>query len=545
MNIKQDGIAPNSARLLWAGFTAILAAGTGFGIRGGILGAWGAEFGFTGQQLGDINGAGFTGFCFGIIVGGLVCDRIGYGRLVIAAFALHVLSAVVTLAADPGQAMATSYDLLKWGTFTFALANGTLEAVANPLVATLFPGRRTHYLNILHASWPAGLVLGGMIGWVLGEGASAWPWKAQLALFLVPTLVYGLMFLGQHMPKSEASQKGMTLGEMFHDVGILGGLVVCFLIALFFAGPLGLPGWASYCLGGALLLGLAVITRWSMGAWVLFALFVAHALVGAVELGTDGWIQNITGNILTPAEGKILFVFTSALMFALRFCAGFIEKRIGLSPVGILLVCAVLACVGLNLVSTVATFVGAMAALAVYAVGKTFFWPTMLAVASDRFPRTGAVAISIMGGIGMMSAGLIGSPGLGYAKDRFAGQELQSRNPAAYATYRAETPSRFLFFDQAIGLDGKKLGEVQKSLDSARTELAAAGVADPLAALAKLTAEQKAVHEASIAGDRKTLVADSVIPALMALIYLGLLAYFRAIGGYRVVHIATEGDGKR
>lgn len=534
----------NAMRLLWAGFMAILAAGVGFGIRGGILANWGAEFGFTAQQLGDINGAGFTGFCFGIIIGGLICDRVGYGKLVIAAFALHALSAFVTLAAAPTQEPTTSFRLLYWGTFIFAVANGTLEAVANPLVATLFFHNRTHYLNILHASWPAGLVLGGVIGWTLGEQAG-WHWKAQLALFLVPTAIYGLMFLGQHMPKSEASQKGLSFAEMFKDVGLLGALVVCFLLALFFSNAIGISNGTAYGLAGVLLVVVAVMTRFSIGAWLLFSLFVAHALVGAVELGTDGWIQNITGNILTPAQGKILFVFTSAVMFSLRFCADFIEKRMGLSPVGILLACAILACVGLNLASTIETFGGAMLALLVYAVGKTFFWPTMLAVASDRFPRTGAIAISMMGGIGMMSAGLIGSPGLGYAKDRFAGEALRQADPAVFESHKAETPSKFLFFAQTTGLDGKKLGTVQESLSKARAELLQAGNKDPKAALERLTAAERAVYEASIKGDRKTLVADSFIPATMALIYLGILIYFRAIGGYKPVHIGeTESAAK-
>src|SRR5438552_13553282 len=200
MNIRQDGIAPNAKRLLWAGFAAILAAGIGFGIRGGILANWGTDFGFTAAQLGDINGAGFTGFCFGIIIGGLLCDKIGYGKLVIAAFALHVVSAFVTFSASKRMTQDTAYLVLYLGTFIFAVANGTLEAVANPLLATLFPHNRTHYLNILHASWPAGLVLGGAIGWFLGE-KFAWPCKWPLGLFLIPTAIYGLMFLGQHMPK--------------------------------------------------------------------------------------------------------------------------------------------------------------------------------------------------------------------------------------------------------------------------------------------------------------------------------------------------------
>jgi MFS family permease len=531
MNIRQDGIAPNAGRLLWAGFAAILAAGIGFGIRGGILANWGTDFGFTATQLGDINGAGFTGFCFGIIIGGLLCDKIGYGKLVIAAFALHVLSAFVTFSATKGMSQETAYLVLYLGTFIFAVANGTLEAVANPLVATLFPHNRTHYLNILHASWPAGLVLGGFAGALLG---GSWSWKAQLGLFLIPTVIYGLMFLGQHMPKSEASVKGLSLGEMMKDVGLLGGAVVCLLVALFvkeaLGGMLALllkndfftgPTWGYLSWGVGLVLWLAVggLTRGSIGAWLLFVLFVVHALVGAVELGTDGWIQNITGNILTPTQGKVLFVFTSAVMFSLRFCADFIEKRIGLSPVGILLSCATLACIGLNLVSGIATFGGAMGALVVYAVGKTFFWPTMLAVTSDRFPRTGAVAISIMGGIGMMSAGLIGSKGLGYAKDRFVGEELYKADPAVFAEFKAEKPSKFLFFEGSFGLDGSKLGAVNATPRESRD------------------AKQKLVADANMKGDRRTLVADSFIPATMALIYLLILLYFKAIGGYKTVHI--------
>src|SRR5579862_5689151 len=225
----------NERRLLWAGFMAILAAGVGFAIRGGIFHDWQAEFGFTGGQLGAIGGFGFTGFCFGIVIGGMLADKLGYGWLVIAAFALHVLSAIVTFMASPSNKDA-AYNFLCAGMFIFAYANGTLEAVANPLVATLFPQNRTHYLNILHASWPGGMILGGMVGWFFG---GSWSWKVQLGTYLIPTVLYGVMFLGQKMPKSEAAEKGLSLAEMFGDVGILGGLVACYLLALFFGNVIG------------------------------------------------------------------------------------------------------------------------------------------------------------------------------------------------------------------------------------------------------------------------------------------------------------------
>ena len=117
-----------------------------------------------------------------------------------AAFLFHVLSAFITFAATKGQAQNTAYLFLYIGTFVFALANGTLEAVANPLVSTLFPSNRTHYLNILHASWPAGLVVGGLIGWILGDGMGV-SWKIQLGLFLVPTVLYGVCVHGPALPE--------------------------------------------------------------------------------------------------------------------------------------------------------------------------------------------------------------------------------------------------------------------------------------------------------------------------------------------------------
>src|SRR5207247_7644754 len=185
----------------------------------------GSAFGFAGSHAGAIGGAGFSGFCFGIIIGGVICDKIGYGKLVILAFALHVLSAIVTFTAKGGGAYLSLY----WGMFIFAYANGTLEAVANPLVATLYPNNRTHFLNILHASWPAGLVIGSVLGWILDDKLKL-DWRIQLSLYLIPTIGYGLMFFGQHMPKSEASVKGLKFGEMFKDVGVLGALIVCYLL---------------------------------------------------------------------------------------------------------------------------------------------------------------------------------------------------------------------------------------------------------------------------------------------------------------------------
>jgi hypothetical protein len=123
-----------------------------------------------------------------------------------------------------------------------------------------------------------------------------------------------------------------------------------------------------------------------------------------------------------------------------------------------------------------------------------------------------------MGGIGMLSAGLIGGPGLGFGKDRFAAEALQATAPAVYAEVRAAEPSKFLFFPPVRAIDGKTLAEAKEA--------------------AVKTPAQAAIVAADQAGDRRTLKVDSYIPAIMALIYLGMLLYFKAIGGYRAVHIA-------
>jgi MFS family permease len=548
---NQDAIAPNASRLLWAGFVAILAAGVGFGVRGGLFGTWETAFGLNGAQLGAISlGAGFISFCFGIIIGGIIVDKIGYGKLVLAAFLLHVVSAFVTFAAKPGMSSETAYLFLYWGTFLFGLANGTLEAVANPLVATLYPKNRTHYLNILHASWPLGMVFGGLIGWTLGSGENAWDWKWQLALYLLPTVAYGVMFFGQKYPKSEASAKGLKLGEMFKDVGILGTLIVSVLLFFFlrrdfFGGLIGLNETLSTALSAlvsfALLAWVATITKFAVGHWMIFVLFIAHALVGSVELGTDGWIQNITGTLLNPEQGKILFVFTSLVMFGLRFCAHFIEQKAGLKPIGLLLVCSILACIGLNLVSAINTFGAAFGALLVYAFGKTFFWPTMLAVIGDRFPRTGAVAMSLMGGVGMLSVGLLGGPGLGYARDRFSADELKKADAALYEQVKGKgAPSTFLSFDAVHAIDPATLAPA-KAAFAAKTAVERGSEDKKVIELAQaITPEQEIIAKADIQGNRKVLKVDSLIPAAMAVIYLLLLLYFRSIGGYKPVTVEEQ-----
>jgi hypothetical protein len=216
---------------------------------------------------------------------------------------------------------------------------------------------------------------------------------------------------------------------------------------------------------------------------ILLMLLFLHALVGYVELGTDSWITNITDKIMeSPKLATLLFMWTSGLMFILRFFAGPIVHKI--SPLGLLFASAVVACTGLLLLSQAPATMGWLSvgfcfiAATVYGFGKTFFWPTMLGVASERFPRGGALTLGMMGGIGMLSAGLLGGPGIGYKQDYFASKHLkdpQTGNPDTYDRYKSDDVNSFLeftgVFPKISGLDGSKVAALKDGGQQLKTDM--------------------------------------------------------------------------
>ncbi|MDQ3331652.1 MAG: MFS transporter, partial [Planctomycetota bacterium] len=289
-----------------ASFLTLIAAGMGFAIRGGILNDWAAQYGFTKFELGLITGGGLLGFGLVILGASLITDWIGYKAMLLLGFAFHVISAVITLAATPvfdAAGKDAAYWCLWSGMLLFSIGNGLCEAVINPLVATLYPNRKTHYLNILHAGWPGGLVIGAVFAKLfVGAGASVehLRWEIPMAFFLVPTLIYGIITIKEHFPISEARAAGVTFGRMLAE----------------FASPL------------------------------LLFLLLLQACVGYVELGTDSWITNITNEIV-KGQGLYLFIWASSIMFVLRFFAGPIVEKI--NPLGLLFISACLGCIGLLL----------------------------------------------------------------------------------------------------------------------------------------------------------------------------------------------------
>jgi len=469
----------NNRALFVASFLTLIAAGFGFAVRGAILGDWGTQFDFTKQELGTITGMGFVGGGLTIILFSTITDRIGYKSILIGAFVLHAFSAVVTLAATPVYAAfgkAATYNCLYWGMFMFSLANGLCETAINPLVATLYQRQKTHYLNMLHAGWPGGLILGGVVAYLF---CGARPlithlrWEIAIGLFLIPTAIYGVIVLREKFPISEARAAGVSFGTMLLE----------------FVSPL------------------------------LLLLLVLHAMIGYVELGTDSWIQNILNNVVGE-NAFLLFVYMSALMFILRFFAGPIVERI--NPIGLLFAASIVACIGLMGLGYGNAGLAVLAAGTIYAVGKTFFWATMLGVVGERFPKGGALTMGTIGGIGMLSAGLLGGPGIGYEQDRYASQKLKEESASLYERYSANDHSRFLFFEPIKGLDSRKVGELMEKVANKQ----------PLSTQQEQDA--KPVEEARLYGGQMALRKTAIVPAMMAVGYLILIIYFRLKGGYRV-----------
>jgi MFS family permease len=540
-------------RLLWAGFMAILAEGVGFAVRGGILGQWAQQYGFTMTELGQITGGGLTGFGVIIILSSLVADKVGYGALMVSAFALHFLSAVVTLGA--GWAFAhggriSALHCLSAGMFLFAMGNGLCEGVANPLVAALFQKDKSKYLNILHAGWPGGLILGALASYFMagGDGGQPVAWQIQMSLFLIPVALYGIMLFGQKFPKSEASVHKVKFTDMLKELGFFGALIICFFLALWLqdiCGALGLPtavGWAG---GAVLVLAFGFSTKFSPGYFLMVLMLILHSIQGYVELGTDSWVSKITGNFLhSEKNGLLVFAYINGLMFALRFFAGPIVHKI--SSLGLLFVSAILGSVGLLMLGHSEAAWFCVIAASVYAVGKTFCWPTLLAVVSEQFPKGGAITIGAMGACGTLCAGLMGGPGIGFNQDSHTTAKLQAENPAVFERYKASSEATFMVIFKTTALDGAKVGILENNGKDIDTDPNLAGLktwwdtAKPTAAT-----DAPIVNDAILHGAKAALNITSILPGVQAFILLCILLYFKSKGGYKQVHIEGQGHAAK
>lgn len=492
-------------KLFWGCFMALIASAFGFVFRAFIMDDWGNEFGLSKTQQGEIFGVGFWPFGISIVFFSLIIDRIGYKKSMIFGFVCHILSAIITILAD-------GYWMLYAGTFIFALGNGAVEAVINPVVATMFPREKTKWLNILHAGWPSGMVIGGLFGiWMINQ---AFRWEVIIGFILLPTIIYGWLVLKRTFPVNERVKAGVTYLEMLKEVGILGALIIVALCA-FQMGSL--FGW-SYIVSILITLVFTGIFGYyvrSLGRPLFILLLLIMIPLATTELGTDSWITNL----MTPEMQKVGFqggwvlIYTSIIMAVLRFYSGPIVHR--LSPLGLLATSAFIAAIGLVFLSYSSGLVIIIAAT-VYALGKTFFWPTMLGVVSEQFPKGGALALNFTGAVGMMGVGVIGAVILGFVQDKELDKNLasydQTNNTSLHSTY--------------ITVDKTGLFGAYKSIDTDKLESAPPETAQTIT---------NVQNEAK----KNALRTVAFFPVLMLLAYVGMILYFkyRGGGGYKPVEL--------
>jgi MFS family permease len=340
--------------LFLASCIALIVTAMSFAIRGdALINALGGQFKLSGQQIGLVVGTAFWGFTLAMIIGGPLCDVLGMGRLLSLATSGHALGIVMTV-------MARDFWSLFFSTLAFGLANGFVEAACNPLVATLYPDQKIRRLNLFHVWFPGGIVFGGLVSFAitqLGWGGER-GWKIAMLSMLLPLAIYTFLFLGKKFPATERVASGVSTAQM-----------------------------------------------WSECLRPLFLLFVSCMLLtAATELGTTTWMPSILTHT-TGVQGILFVVWIFGLMALGRAFAGPLIHRI--SPMGTLIGSSLFAIIGLYLISHATAAAAAFVGATVFAMGVCFFWPTMLGVVSERFPRTGALGLAVMGGAGMLSVSII------------------------------------------------------------------------------------------------------------------------------------------
>lgn len=491
--------------LFLACFVALVTTSFGFILRALILPQWGQEFNLTQTQLGEIAGVGLWPFAISIVLFSLVIDKIGYKTALYFAFFCHLSSAIITI-------FASNYWMLYTGTFIVAIGNGTVEAVVNPVVATMYRHDKTKWLNILHAGWPGGLVLGGILALMMGDSIG---WEYKIGLILLPTLAYGIMLLNKKFPVNERVEAGITYREMLSEVGALGALIISAMIVFQLGAVFSWPLYLNLLLISAITVLLGWYTKsWGQPLFILLLLIMIPLAI--TELGTDSWITDL----LTPVMSEIglqsgwVLVYTSAIMFVLRFFAGPIVHKI--SPLGLLAVCSLIAAIGLYFLSGSAG-ISILVAATIYGLGKSFFWPTMLGVVAERFPKGGALTLNIMGGMGMIAAGVIGAGVLGFIQDKTIDEKIQAydrqHQTVIHSTYVTEHKESLFGSYRAVNkeeLAGAPL-VVQETINKVQTDA------------------------------KKTALQDIVLfPVLMLVSYLLLIFYFRWKGGYKSVSLISK-----
>jgi len=343
-NLMNENI--NKSALFNGSCFALITTAFTFSIRAGILPQLGQAFGLSAEQLGFINSMWFLGFPISMIIGGLVYHTFGPKNIMTVAFVCHTIGIVLTI-------FAGGYTTLLISTLLIGVGNGCTEAACNPMIADMYSGvKMQKMLGRFHMWFPGGILLGSLISKFMTDAGLSW--QAQMWVTMVPTLIYAVLFFGKTFPKPQV-EGAISLGENFK----------------------------------------------AMLSPVYIFLFCCMALTAISEFGPNQWVSIVLSS--SGAEPMIILALTSGLMAVGRFFAGPVVGKLGQR--GVLLIGAILATIGIYMFSTVTGPMAYLAAI-IFALGVCYFWPVMIGSVAHRVPRSSALGMSIVGGVGMFSTAI-------------------------------------------------------------------------------------------------------------------------------------------
>ena len=517
-----------SLYMFWGCFIALITTAFAFITRAFMINTaamWPADFGLDKVQSQTLFGHGIWPFAISIILFSLVIDKIGYRVAMVFSFVCYAVYAFLALQAYSAvnavglegeallEAQKTGLNLLTMGSIILGLGNGTVEAFINPVVATMFNKEKTKWLNILHAGWPGGLVVGGLITLGLGQAAKD-DWRLLIYIIAIPAVIYLLMLIVAKFPVSERVSGGATYKEMLGEFGVIGATIAVFLILKQLSVTFGFADIIVY-IGVAIAAIAYGLYCKSFGRPLMIFLCLIMMPLATTELGTDGAITGIMEEPMLAAgrDPLLVLIYTSGIMMVLRFFAGPVVKA--LTPLGLLATCATLAIVGLYCLSFTQTFFAIFVAATLYGVAKTYFWPTMLGVVAEQFPKGGALTLNAIAGIGMLTVGIVGGPLIGFMQENSAKSALDLKKPGVYAS---------------VSKDDKFILGAYTAVD-----------ADRVAALPE--AERGEVETIVKNAKQGALASIAIFPAIMLGCYLVLILYFQSKGGYRPQTLSGESAG--
>lgn len=400
----------STGRMFAGSCMAIIALAFSFAALSGVMYQLKGVFLLDNAQIGLIGGAGLWGMAISQIGFSSLCDTLGMRNLMRLAALGHIAGVALIV-------FAGGFEMLFIGALVLAIANGMVEAVCNPLVATLYPDRKAAMLNRLHLWFPGGIVLGGLAVWGLSQiGAD---WRVVIAIVVVPTILYAWLFAGVTFPPTEAAQNGARMSDAFRAVA---------------TSP------------------------------ILWLFLILMAITMSLELGPNRWIPAVLEAGGMP--GILVLVLINGVMAIARYNAHTILTRV--SPPVLLMSGTGTAGIGLLWLSYASSGAETIAAALVFAVGIALVWPTMMGFVAERAPRTGALGLGLMAAAGSLAVGVITTPLLGQIADSHLADTVpaaQVQSLAARSPELAQGKEAGVFLrDAAEGKAGPELAAEAKPI---------------------------------------------------------------------------------